>query len=108
MGVPIHPPLTHRLNIHSAYHLGERQMDATTREKLVAGLRAAVGEAKPLRQTAAAESDEHLRDVGDSAREAVSEIDEQVRRNPWAAVAIAAGVGLLLGLLLVRKSPWDC
>jgi len=78
-------------------------MDATTTEKLMAELRAVVRDAEALMQTAAAESGEHLRDVGDSAREAVSEIDEQVRRNPWAAVAIAAGVGLLLGLLLVRK-----
>ena len=78
-------------------------MDAATTEKLMAELRAVVRDAEALMQTAAAESGEHLRDVGDSAREAVSEIDEQVRRNPWAAVAIAAGVGLLLGLLLVRK-----
>jgi len=31
------------------------------------------------------------------------EIDEQVRRNPWAAVGIAAGVGLVIGVLLARK-----
>jgi ElaB/YqjD/DUF883 family membrane-anchored ribosome-binding protein len=78
-------------------------MDATTIEKLMAELRAVVREAEALMQTAAAESGEHLRDVGNSAREAASEIDEQVRKNPWAAVGIAAGVGLLLGLLLGRK-----
>jgi len=54
-------------------------------------------------QTAAAASGEQLRDAGDGAREAAGEIDAQVRRNPWAAVGIAAGVGLLLGLLLSRK-----
>ena len=78
-------------------------MDATTIEKLMAELRAVVREAEVLMQAAAAESGEHLRDVGDSAREAATEIDEQVRKNPWAAVGIAAGVGLLLGLLLGRK-----
>jgi ElaB/YqjD/DUF883 family membrane-anchored ribosome-binding protein len=78
-------------------------MNATTTEKLMAELRAVVRDAEALMQTAAAESGEHLRDAGDSAREAASEIDEQVRRNPWAAVGIAAGVGLLLGLLLGRK-----
>src|SRR3970040_1177117 len=103
MGVPIHPPLTHRLNIQSAYHLGERKMDATTTEKLMAELRAVVRDAEALMRAAAAESGEHLRDMGDSAREAASEIDEQVRKNPWAAVGIAAGVGLLLGLILGRK-----
>ena len=78
-------------------------MDATTIEKLMAELRAVVRDAEALMQAAAAESGEHLRNVGDSAREAASEIDEQVRKNPWAAVGIAAGVGLLLGLLLGRK-----
>ena len=78
-------------------------MDATTTEKLMAELRAVARDVEALLQTAAAASGEHLRDAGDSAREAASEIDEQVRRNPWAAVGIAAGVGLLLGLLLGRK-----
>jgi len=78
-------------------------MDATTTEKLMAELRAVVRDAEALLQTAATESGEHLRDAGDSAREAASEIDEQVRKNPWAAGGIAAGAGLLLGLLLGRK-----
>jgi len=78
-------------------------MDATTTEKLMAELRAVVRDAETLMQTASAESGELLRDAGDNAREAASEIDNQVRKNPWAAVGIAAGVGLLLGLLLGRK-----
>ena len=78
-------------------------MDATSTEKLMTELRAVVRDAEALMQTAAAESGEHLHEEGDRAREAASEIDEQVRRNPWAAVGIAAGVGLLLGLLLGRK-----
>ena len=78
-------------------------MDAATTEKLMAELRAVVRDAETLMQAAAAESGEHLRDLGDGAREAASEIDEQVRKNPWAAVGIAAGVGLLIGLLLGRK-----
>ena len=78
-------------------------MDATTTEKLMAELRAVVRDAETLMRAATAESGEHLRDAGDSAREAATEIDEQVRKNPWAAVGIAAGVGLLIGLLLGRK-----
>jgi len=41
----------------------------------------------------------------DYARTAFAErgIDEQVRKNPWAAIAIAAGVGLVIGVLLSRK-----
>ena len=78
-------------------------MDATSTEKLMTELRAVVRDAEALMETAAAESGERLRDAGDSAREAATEIDEQVRKNPWAAVGIAAGVGLLIGLLLGRK-----
>lgn len=29
--------------------------------------------------------------------------DEYVRGNPWAAVGIAAGIGLVLGLLMARR-----
>jgi ElaB/YqjD/DUF883 family membrane-anchored ribosome-binding protein len=34
---------------------------------------------------------------------AVHATDDYVRRNPWQAVGIAAGVGLLAGLLLSRR-----
>lgn len=78
-------------------------MEAATTEKLMADLRTVVRDAEALMQSAAAESGERLQEAGDSAKEAAREIDEQVRRNPWAAVGIAAAAGLLLGLLLGRK-----
>ena len=78
-------------------------MDATTTEKLIAELNTVVRDAEALMKTVTAGSGEHLREAGESAREAAQQIDEQVRRNPWAAVGIAAGVGLLIGLLLTRK-----
>jgi ElaB/YqjD/DUF883 family membrane-anchored ribosome-binding protein len=37
------------------------------------------------------------------AREVADATDEYVRDNPWQSVGIAAGVGLLLGLLLRRR-----
>ena len=37
------------------------------------------------------------------SEEAVRVTDEYVRRNPWQAVGIAAGIGLLAGLLLSRR-----
>ena len=37
------------------------------------------------------------------AREVAGATDEYVRENPWQSVGIAAGVGLLLGLLLARR-----
>jgi ElaB/YqjD/DUF883 family membrane-anchored ribosome-binding protein len=35
--------------------------------------------------------------------EALRATDDYVRRNPWQAVGIAAGVGLVVGLLLSRR-----
>lgn len=37
------------------------------------------------------------------AREAASATEEYVRGNPWQSLGIAAGAGLLLGLLLGRR-----
>jgi ElaB/YqjD/DUF883 family membrane-anchored ribosome-binding protein len=37
------------------------------------------------------------------AREVADATDEYVRDNPWQSVGIAAGVGLLVGLLLTRR-----
>jgi ElaB/YqjD/DUF883 family membrane-anchored ribosome-binding protein len=37
------------------------------------------------------------------AREVADATDEYVRENPWQSVGIAAGVGLLVGLLLARR-----
>ncbi len=37
------------------------------------------------------------------AREMAEATEEYVRENPWQSVGVAAGVGLLLGLLLSRR-----
>lgn len=37
------------------------------------------------------------------AREFVNDGEEYVRENPWTAIGIAAGAGLLIGLLLSRR-----
>jgi ElaB/YqjD/DUF883 family membrane-anchored ribosome-binding protein len=39
----------------------------------------------------------------EQAREFVSTGEEYVQRNPWQAVGIAAGIGVLIGLLLRRR-----
>ena len=50
---------------------------------------------------------EHLKSVegsiSDQAEAAVEEADRYVRRNPWAAVGIAAGIGLVIGVLVGRR-----
>lgn len=37
------------------------------------------------------------------AREVADATEEYVRENPWQSVGVAAGVGLLLGLLISRR-----
>jgi len=39
----------------------------------------------------------------ETSKELAHEADDYVRENPWRAVAISAGVGLLVGLLISRK-----
>jgi ElaB/YqjD/DUF883 family membrane-anchored ribosome-binding protein len=49
-----------------------------------------------------------LHDAADSwlerARDAAQEVDDYVRDNPWAALAVAALVGLAAGYLLSQRS----
>jgi len=66
-------------------------------------LRATAGEAGPKVQEARARAEESLRNARERLLGASHEIDAKVRANPWAAVGIAAGIGLILGVLLSRK-----
>ena len=96
-----------------------------TADKLIDDLHAVIRDAETLlRATAAQTGDkiqeartraeetvrhakERLAGVEDEAmaraRELADEADVYVRANPWAAVGIAAGVALVLGLLLSRR-----
>ena len=50
---------------------------------------------------------DHLQRVessaGEQAEAAVEEADRYVRKNPWAAVGIAAAAGLVIGILVGRR-----
>jgi len=41
--------------------------------------------------------------VLESAREAGRSADGYVREHPWESIAVGAGVGLLLGMLIARR-----
>ncbi|MSR08077.1 MAG: DUF883 family protein [Gammaproteobacteria bacterium] len=97
----------------------------TASEKLRRDLRTVVEDAEALLQATAAQTGERvdgiraraqaslkqaksrLLEAEDEAleqvRAAAATADEYVRENPWQAVGVAAGVGLLLGLLLSRR-----
>ena len=47
--------------------------------------------------------EEALRGARARARGASDEIEDQVRRHPFAALGIAAAVGLVIGVMLTRK-----
>lgn len=100
-------------------------MQQVSTERLMRDLRTVVMDAEELLKATAAQTGERvdkvrakaeeslrtarnrLQEMGDNAqmqaREAAREVEQQVRDNPWTAVGIAAGVGLVLGILIGRR-----
>ena len=66
-------------------------------------LRATAGEAAPKVQEVRARAEETLRNARERLQGTGRQLDAQVREHPWAAVGVAAGIGLLVGVLLARK-----
>ena len=104
--------------------LMEMQMDVST-DKLMQDLKAVVGDTEDLLKATASQSGEQIARIRARAEEslhtarariksitqaaeaqaleAAREVDKQVRDNPWTAVGVAAGLALVLGILLGRK-----
>ncbi len=83
-------------------------------DKLMHDLQAVVTDAEDLLKATAghagervaevrARAEESLRLARDSLRKAGGQLDEQVKQHPWTAVGVAAGIALVLGILLGRK-----
>ena len=66
-------------------------------------LRVTYDQTGPKVQEVRARAEESLRNAREHLQGAGRQLDAQVRQNPWAAVGIAAGVGLLIGVLMARK-----
>ncbi|HZM34159.1 MAG TPA: DUF883 family protein [Burkholderiales bacterium] len=66
-------------------------------------LRVTAGEAGPKIQEARRRAEESLRGVREQMEGAGRDLDAKVRENPWAAVGVAVGIGLIAGILLSRK-----
>ena len=66
-------------------------------------LRVTADQAGPKVQEVRARAEESLRSAREHLSGAGNQLDAQVRENPWAAVGIAAAIGLLVGILLSRK-----
>jgi ElaB/YqjD/DUF883 family membrane-anchored ribosome-binding protein len=76
-----------------------RATSAQTGEKIQEVRARAEESLRQAKQRLSSLEDEALR----RAREVADATDEYVRDNPWQSVGIAAGVGLLVGLLLARR-----
>ena len=89
-------------------------MNNVSTEKLMQDMRAVVFDAEELLKATAsqtgervekvrARAEESLRAARERIKDAGMDVDEQVRNNPWATAGIAAGIGLLLGLIIGRR-----
>ena len=96
-----------------------------SKEKLVADLKVVVADAEELLRATASQAGEKVaaareriqaslasakikltdaeRALLEKTKEAAKATDEFVHEHPWKAVGIAAGVGLLLGILINRR-----
>ena len=88
-------------------------MEAAT-DKLMSELRDVVAAAEELLKATAGEGGERVEEIRARTEESLraarerlegvgSRLNDEVRAHPWAAVGIAAGVGIVLGILLGRK-----
>jgi ElaB/YqjD/DUF883 family membrane-anchored ribosome-binding protein len=71
-------------------------------DKLIQELRDAVAAAEEI-LGGASPSPERVKEVRERLEAASAELEAQVRKHPYAALGIAAGAGLIVGLLLARK-----
>lgn len=94
-------------------------------DKLMQDLRAVVADAEELLKATASQGGERMEkiraraeesvrnarsrmhaaghDLEAAAQAAAREVNTQVRDNPWTALGVAAGVGLIVGIMLGRK-----
>ena len=103
----------------------ESAANTVTKDKFVADLKVLVADSEELLRASAGQAGEKIaaareriqislatakvkladaeRIVKEKTKVAAKATDEYVHDNPWQAVGIAAGVGLLLGLLIGRR-----
>jgi ElaB/YqjD/DUF883 family membrane-anchored ribosome-binding protein len=99
--------------------------DPVTTAKLMEDLRIVVRDAEALLQATAAQTGERIQavrtraeeslqnarasladtqqEVVQHARDAAESTENYVKQNPWQSLGMAAGIGLLLGMLLQRR-----
>jgi ElaB/YqjD/DUF883 family membrane-anchored ribosome-binding protein len=100
-------------------------MDATLNQKIKQDLQTVIIDAEELLKATASQTGERVEKirvraeeslrgararlaeasaaVGQKARVAADNVDDQVHKHPYATAGIAAGIGLLVGLLIGRR-----
>jgi ElaB/YqjD/DUF883 family membrane-anchored ribosome-binding protein len=73
----------------------------TAGDKLMQELRDVVAAAEEM--LAAGADSERVKEIRERLEGAGDELEARVRKHPYAALGIAAGVGLIIGILLTRK-----
>jgi len=101
------------------------EMSSNNKEKLIADMKVVVGDAEEILRATAGVAGEKMADlrerIGASLRDARVRLDDAeavlvdktkaaaratddfVNENPWQAVGIAAGIGVLLGIIIGRR-----
>ena len=99
--------------------------ETTSRDRIVSDLKTLVGDAEELLKATASQAGDKIaiarqkieqsliegkkaladaeKTVLEKSKECAEIADDYVRENPWSAVSIAAGIGLVLGLLIRGK-----
>lgn len=92
-------------------------MSATT-EKLVGDVKVLAADVEELLKATAAQSGERIAEARmraqaaiarartaamEQSKQAAQATDQFVRQNPWPAIGVSAGIGLLIGLLIGRR-----
>ena len=100
-------------------------MNNVSTEKLMSDMRTVIVDAEDLLKATAAQTGERVEKVRAKAeeslraarerledagyrvetrvREAAADVNDQVHAHPWSTAGVAAGVGLLLGILIGRR-----
>lgn len=101
------------------------QAESITRDKLIADLKTVIADAEDLLRATAGQAGDKVAaarakaeaglerartrlkelegELAERGRQAARATDEFVHREPWKAVGIAAGIGLIVGLLMGRR-----
>ena len=74
-----------------------------TANNLMDDLRAVIADAEELLRATADQAGPRVQEARERLGGAGRQLDAQVHEHPWAAVGIAAGLGLIAGILLSRK-----